>query len=114
VRFHHRLVAVHPFPNGNGRHGRIAADYLVSGLDRPRLDGGPTSTSAPTWMGGQPRRRHRRASGCLPPCPTASGQWRDRQPARLRTRLIPHASHHARPHHGRQVHLPTPPTGTRI
>lgn len=35
VRFHHRLVAVHPFPNGNGRHGRIAADYLVSGLDRP-------------------------------------------------------------------------------
>lgn len=32
VRFHHRLVAIHPFPNGNGRHGRIAADYLVRGL----------------------------------------------------------------------------------
>jgi fido (protein-threonine AMPylation protein) len=28
-------VAIHPFPNGNGRHGRIAADYLVSGLGRP-------------------------------------------------------------------------------
>lgn len=21
VRFHHRLVQIHPFPNGNGRHG---------------------------------------------------------------------------------------------
>ena len=32
VRFHHRLVAIHAFPNGNGRHGRIAADYLVVAL----------------------------------------------------------------------------------
>ena len=32
IRFHHRLVAIHPFPNGNGRHGRIAADYLVAAL----------------------------------------------------------------------------------
>ncbi len=32
VRFHHRLVAVHAFPNGNGRHGRIAADYLIRTL----------------------------------------------------------------------------------
>lgn len=32
VRFHHRLVAIHPFPNGNGRHGRIAADYLIAAL----------------------------------------------------------------------------------
>lgn len=32
VRFHHRLVAIHPFPNGNGRHGRIAANYLIEGL----------------------------------------------------------------------------------
>jgi Fic-DOC domain mobile mystery protein B len=32
VRFHHRLVAIHPFPNGNGRHGRIATDYLIEGL----------------------------------------------------------------------------------
>jgi Fic-DOC domain mobile mystery protein B len=34
VRFHHRLVAIHPFPNGNGRHGRIAADYLITSFDR--------------------------------------------------------------------------------
>jgi Fic-DOC domain mobile mystery protein B len=32
VRFHHRLVAIHAFPNGNGRHGRIAADSLVASL----------------------------------------------------------------------------------
>ena len=32
VRFHHRLVQIHPFPNGNGRHSRIAADYLTQAL----------------------------------------------------------------------------------
>jgi Fic-DOC domain mobile mystery protein B len=30
IRFHHRLVSIHPFPNGNGRLGRLAADILVS------------------------------------------------------------------------------------
>jgi Fic-DOC domain mobile mystery protein B len=29
ARFHHRLVAIHPFPNGNGRHGRLMADLLL-------------------------------------------------------------------------------------
>ncbi len=29
VRFHHRLVAIHAFANGNGRHARIAADLLL-------------------------------------------------------------------------------------
>jgi Fic-DOC domain mobile mystery protein B len=32
VRFHHRLVAIHPFPNGNGRHARLAADVLCASL----------------------------------------------------------------------------------
>ena len=40
VRFHHRLVAIHPFPNGNGRHGRVAADYLVRALDQECLTWG--------------------------------------------------------------------------
>lgn len=35
VRFHHRLVLIHPFPNGNGRHSRLAADLLVAMLGRP-------------------------------------------------------------------------------
>jgi Fic family protein len=29
VRFHHRLVAIHPWVNGNGRHARLMADILV-------------------------------------------------------------------------------------
>lgn len=33
ARFHHRLVAIHPFPNGNGRHARAATDYLCNALD---------------------------------------------------------------------------------
>ena len=29
VRFHHRLVWIHPFPNGNGRHARLMADVFI-------------------------------------------------------------------------------------
>ena len=29
IRFHHRLVWIHPFPNGNGRHARIMADVMM-------------------------------------------------------------------------------------
>ena len=29
ARFHHRMVQIHPFPNGNGRHARIAADLYL-------------------------------------------------------------------------------------
>ena len=35
VRFHHRLVVIHPFPNGNGRHGRMATDMLLRYMGRP-------------------------------------------------------------------------------
>ncbi|KAF0141874.1 MAG: mobile mystery protein b [Stygiobacter sp.] len=30
VRFSHRIVSIHPFSNGNGRHSRLIADILVS------------------------------------------------------------------------------------
>lgn len=40
VRFHHRLVSVHPFPNGNGRHGRVAADYIIESLGGRRFTWG--------------------------------------------------------------------------
>src|SRR5665213_1022275 len=29
IRLHHRLVAIHPFPNGNGRHARLMADLVI-------------------------------------------------------------------------------------
>lgn len=32
VRLHHRLVQIHPFPNGNGRHTRLMADLLLEEL----------------------------------------------------------------------------------
>jgi len=35
VRFHHRLVFIHPFANGNGRHARLMADVLVRRQARP-------------------------------------------------------------------------------
>lgn len=35
VRLHHRLVSIHPFPNGNGRNARMMADLLIQQLGRP-------------------------------------------------------------------------------
>jgi Fic-DOC domain mobile mystery protein B len=40
IRFHHRLVWIHPFPNGNGRHARLMADLLALRLERPRFTWG--------------------------------------------------------------------------
>ena len=40
ARFHHRLVAIHPFVNGNGRMARAAATALSSALDGPDLTWG--------------------------------------------------------------------------
>jgi Fic-DOC domain mobile mystery protein B len=30
AKFHHRLVSIHPFPNGNGRHARLMTDLLLA------------------------------------------------------------------------------------
>lgn len=40
VRFHHRLVQIHPFPNGNGRHARLMADLLIMRLGTERFSWG--------------------------------------------------------------------------
>jgi Fic-DOC domain mobile mystery protein B len=40
VRFHRRLVWIHPFPNGNGRLSRLAADLLITRLGQPRFTWG--------------------------------------------------------------------------
>lgn len=41
ARFHHRLVFIHPFANGNGRHARMMADLLlVHILGKPRFTWG--------------------------------------------------------------------------
>jgi Fic-DOC domain mobile mystery protein B len=39
ARFHHRLVYIHPFPNGNGRHARILTDAVLTiALGEPPVD----------------------------------------------------------------------------
>lgn len=40
VRFHHRLVQIHPFPNGNGRHARLMTDALLVNLGALRFTWG--------------------------------------------------------------------------
>ena len=47
IRFHHWLVLVHAFPNGNGRHGRLAADLLVRNLGGDMFTWGGTSLDEP-------------------------------------------------------------------
>jgi Fic-DOC domain mobile mystery protein B len=40
VRFSHRVVAIHPYPNGNGRFSRLIADLLAIQLGQPRFTWG--------------------------------------------------------------------------
>jgi len=42
ARIHHRLVAIHPFPNGNGRHARMIADAILFRAGHPRFTWGST------------------------------------------------------------------------
>ncbi|MEW5798454.1 MAG: mobile mystery protein B [Bacteroidota bacterium] len=47
VRFSHRIVSIHPFTNGNGRHSRLIADILIShGLGHPHFTWGSISLTA--------------------------------------------------------------------
>lgn len=48
VRFHHRLVFIHPYPNGNGRHSRLAADLLLRSMDRSPFTWGRENLTDPS------------------------------------------------------------------
>ena len=54
ARFHHRLVQIHPFPNGNGRHARMATDLLLVAISRPRFSWGRVNLVDP----GETRQRY--------------------------------------------------------
>ena len=43
IRFKHRLVSIHCFPNGNGRHSRLMADLILEKLYQTKYF---------TWSGG--------------------------------------------------------------
>lgn len=40
IRFHHRLVFIHAFPNGNGRQARLAADLQAKQIGAVRFTWG--------------------------------------------------------------------------
>ena len=42
VRFHHKLVQIHPFPNGNGRVSRLMGDIIFQKLEGKNLYWGNT------------------------------------------------------------------------
>lgn len=43
VRLHHKLVQIHPFPNGNGRVSRLMADLVLQKLEGKTLYWGDTN-----------------------------------------------------------------------
>jgi Fic-DOC domain mobile mystery protein B len=46
IRFHHRLVSIHPFPNGNGRHAREMTNLLLKyKLKQPEFTWGSKNLS---------------------------------------------------------------------
>ena len=45
IRLHHRLVQIHPFPNGNGRISRLMADLLIKRLNQKTLNWGSINLS---------------------------------------------------------------------
>lgn len=54
IRLHHRLVWIHPFANGNGRHARLVADLLVMQQGGERFSWGRGSL----YSAGELRRRY--------------------------------------------------------
>ena len=46
ARFHHRLVLIHPFPNGNGRHARLLSDIILLSQGEKRFSWGDNTLLA--------------------------------------------------------------------
>jgi Fic-DOC domain mobile mystery protein B len=55
ARFHHQLVLVHPFPNGNGRHSRLMTDCLMRHCGTTPFSWGSNQNLA---AAGETRRRY--------------------------------------------------------
>jgi Fic-DOC domain mobile mystery protein B len=47
VRLHHRLVVIHPWANGNGRHARLIADVWCAARKAPELTWGARADLQP-------------------------------------------------------------------
>ena len=55
ARFHHRLVQIHVFPNGNGRHARLMTDLLLQSLGEKKFTWGTFGAHAPLEVEGKTR-----------------------------------------------------------
>lgn len=61
VRFHHRLVWIHPFPNGNGRWARTATNILLFSLGQELFTWGAKKSSEELGVSGEVRHQYIRA-----------------------------------------------------
>jgi Fic-DOC domain mobile mystery protein B len=58
ARFHHRLVQIHAFPNGNGRHARLMTDILVETHGQNRFSWGMSRSGSPIETEGSTREEY--------------------------------------------------------
>jgi Fic-DOC domain mobile mystery protein B len=50
ARFHHKLVSIHPFPNGNGRHARLMTDVLMLSYEQKLFSWGADSKTREQYL----------------------------------------------------------------
>lgn len=55
ARFHHRLVLIHAFPNGNGRHARTMTDVLLKSYECQPFSWGTNTYKSELNMHGEAR-----------------------------------------------------------
>ncbi len=58
VRFHHRLVQIHVFSNGNGRHARLMTDLLLRKLGENKFSWGTLESNTPIEAEGKTRSKY--------------------------------------------------------
>ncbi len=61
ARFHHRLVQIHAFPNGNGRHARLMTDLFLETRDQAPFTWGMRTAQTPIEAEGARRQEYIRA-----------------------------------------------------
>ncbi len=58
TRFHHKLVFIHVFPNGNGRHARLMTDILLKSNSQEPFTWGEKMQSSPIEVEGKIRKAY--------------------------------------------------------
>lgn len=58
ARFHHRLVFIHPFPNGNGRHARLMTDILLESYEVKAFSWGESLGNSKLGTEGEARKEY--------------------------------------------------------